>query len=376
MIKPAEPAPASDRFITPPLSVALDLLRFVAALVVLVCHATQTGLYTGPFPNVPLAQHYAVVVFFVLSGLVIAASVQNRPTDFTRFMIARAARILPVSVAALAFGTAAYLLVTGFGGSAQQTDTYGELSWRGTVLPLLFLSESPWGAGPVWNPPFWSLCYEVWYYALFGAAVLLRGPARIAALCLFALLAGPRILVMLPIWLVGVMLVITPALRRIGRWSGLALASAGVVAAWYHTTALMPGLRLMKAMAGAYGDDLSFSRFALSDFLLALAVAAVIAGLRPVLAVIPRPMLALRSLAQLLAGFSFTLYLFHWPVLLLAKSAGMSAGDSPLAFAGAIAAILCLGYAISLGTEAQKDRVRAALTAGFSRLAARRAAPA
>lgn len=368
--------PAEDRFITAPFSTVLDLLRFGAALVVLVCHAAQAGLYAGPFPDVPLAQHYAVVVFFVLSGLVIAASVQHKRTTFADFIIARAARILPVSVAALAFGTAAFVLVTASGGSAQHTDTYGELTIRGTLLPLVFLSESAWGAGPVWNPPYWSLCYEVWYYALFGAAVLLRGRTRIATLGLFALLAGPRVLLMMPVWMVGVALATSNFARRIGPRAGAALVAGGLIAAWYHTAALMPGLKLLKALAGPFGDQLSYSRFALSDFVLALAVAAILAGLRPLASARPAPWRVIAPALRKLAGFSFTLYLFHWPILLLAKSAGIVAGPSIVLFALGIAAVLAVCYAISLGTEAQRDAAKARLQMLYGRLKTRHPMPA
>jgi peptidoglycan/LPS O-acetylase OafA/YrhL len=371
---PRAAGPDADPFITPALSACLDIVRFCAALVVLVCHAAQARLYEGWFPDVPLAQHYAVVVFFVLSGLVITTSVAARPTTFTRYAVARAARILPVSLTALAFSTLAFAVVTGLGGSAQHTDTYGVLSLRGTVLPLLFLSESPWGAGPVWNPPYWSLCYEVWYYALFGAAVLLRGPRRIVALALFALLAGPRVLLMLPVWLIGVTLVITPGARRAGALTGALLVGAGLAAAWAHTEFVLPGLRLMRSLVGSYGHQLSFSRFALSDLMLAICVAAVFAGLRGMVERWPRPWLALRGLARFLAGFSFTLYLFHWPLLLLAKSTGLVAGASRVGFAVEIAAIVALSWAISLVTEQQRHRVRGWLEAGIARLR-RRPAP-
>jgi len=292
---------------------------------------------------------------------VIAASALHRPTTFARFAIARMARILPVSLAALAFATLAFIIVTTLGGSPQHTDTYGQLSLRGTILPLLFLSESPWGAGPVWNPPYWSLCYEVWYYALFGAAVFLRGPMRIVTLCAFALLAGPRILLMLPVWLVGVTLVLTPAARRAGPAAGAALLAAGLAGAWFHTEFVMPGLHLMRALAHPFEAQLSFSRFALSDFLLALCVAAACAGLRALATRWPAPSRLVAAPARVLAGFSFTLYLFHWPLLLVAKSVGITAGPSLPGFAAEIAIIVAFCYAISLGTEQQRDRVRALL---------------
>lgn len=357
---PTGPA-AREPFITAPLSVGLDLVRFGAALVVLVCHAAQAGLYKGWFPKVPLAQHYAVVVFFVLSGLVITASVERRRGTLANYALARAARILPVSLPALAFSTLAFIVVTSLGGSPLHTDTYGDLSWRGALLPMVFMSESTWGAGPVWNPPYWSLCYEVWYYALFGAAVFLRERTRAVVLLAGAFLAGPRILLLLPIWLVGVVLALSQAPRRMGPLAGAALLAAGVAGAWLHTEFVLPGLHLMRSLAGPFRDQLSFSRFALSDLLLALAVAAVIAGLRPLATRWPAPWLAIRTPARELAGFSFTLYLFHWPLLLLAQTLGWSAGTSVPGFVLGILLILAITFAISWATERQRDRARALL---------------
>jgi len=71
---------------------------------------------------------------------------------------------------------------------------------------VAFLSQSGAAYGPVWNPPYWSLCYEVWYYALFGAAVYLPPARRMLWLVLLAAIAGPRILLLLPVWLAGVWL--------------------------------------------------------------------------------------------------------------------------------------------------------------------------
>lgn len=346
-------------FVTRPLSVWLDVVRAAAATVVLVFHAAQTRLYTGPFPDFPMAQHYAVVVFFVLSGLVITTSVSRKRGTLRSYALARAARILPVSLVAMAFSTLAYLIaVRGFGASPLHADTYGQLTLPGTLLPVLFLSESPFGAGPVWNPPYWSLCYEVWYYALFGAAVFLRGGKRVAALAVLAALTGPRILLLLPIWLLGVVLARAEVLRRVNLWQGLILLAAGLLAAWLHTGIVFPAARVLSDLAGEWRGQLGFSRFALSDFLLGLAVCMVFIGLRPVANRWPGLLRAIERPAKSLAGFSFTLYLFHWPMLNILRTVGVSAGESPLAFAALIAALIGICYAVSLGTERQRDRVR------------------
>ena len=77
--------------------------------------------------------------------------------------------------------------------------------FSGYVLSALFLGAS-WtlSAQPGSNLPFWSLNYEAWYYVLFGAAAFLHGRQRILALIAAALLAGPKILLLFPVWLVGV----------------------------------------------------------------------------------------------------------------------------------------------------------------------------
>lgn len=66
----------SEPFITRPLSIVLDAVRFECAFVVLVWHASAGSIiYNGPWPFTERASHYSVVIFFVLSGLVISASI-------------------------------------------------------------------------------------------------------------------------------------------------------------------------------------------------------------------------------------------------------------------------------------------------------------
>jgi peptidoglycan/LPS O-acetylase OafA/YrhL len=60
------------------------------------------------------------------------------------------------------------------------------------------------GFVPGTNGPFWSMSYEITYYCAFGFACYLRGPSRVALLILLAVVAGPRILILAPIWVFGV----------------------------------------------------------------------------------------------------------------------------------------------------------------------------
>ncbi len=349
------------------MSVSLDIIRAGAALVVLVCHAVQVGIYNGPFPHIPMAQHYAVVVFFVLSGLVIATSVQKKRGTLSSYALARTARILPVAWPAIAFGTAGFLLADYLGAPPLHTDTYGELTLRGTLLPALFLNESIFGAGPVWNPPYWSLSYEVWYYALFAAAVFLRGPRRIVVLAILALLAGLKVLLLLPVWLVGVWLARSTAARRVNLRQGIVLLAASLAFAVMLTGLVFPIITKLRALTGAYYQYLGFSHFVITDFLLALAVASAFIGLRPLVGRWPQMVIPMERSARTMAGFSFTLYLFHWPMLCLMQISGISSGNSVIGFILLLAAMIAACYAISLVTERKRNAVGALIEAVFQR---------
>lgn len=56
------------------------------------------------------------------------------------------------------------------------------------------------------NGPLWSLSYEAGYYILFGIAVFLQGPLRIALIACVAFVVGLPILALMPAWLMGVYL--------------------------------------------------------------------------------------------------------------------------------------------------------------------------
>lgn len=186
------------------MSIYLDLVRGLAAIAVLVGHGVETKLYTGPYAFTLALQHNAVVIFFVLSGLVISSSVQRDGLTLRSYLIARASRILPVSIPAVAFTSLVSLFGEWHGVSIYDTPSYNNVSVANVIFPLLFLSESAYGSGPAWNPAYWSLCYEVWYYGLFGAAIFLTGWPRLVALVVIALLAGANVLLLLPVWLLGV----------------------------------------------------------------------------------------------------------------------------------------------------------------------------
>lgn len=349
----------SDRhFITRPLSICLDLVRAMAAVAVLLGHAVQLGIYTGPWPFSQMFQHDAVIVFFVLSGMVIASSVDRPGANMRAYLIARAARILPVTLPALLFGAAAYIVCQVLGIQVENPEFNSTLTFRGTVLPALFLSESVFGTGPVWNAPYWSLCYEVWYYLLFGAAIFLRGSRRLIVLLVMALLAGPKILMLLPVWLVGVWLARRGSTFRLSVLPGLILIVLCVAAFSLMNEGIWATTQRFFAKTPFAGVDLDHAKFAFNDLLLGIAVAAGFIGLRPVAGAIATPLERTARPISVLAGSSFTLYLFHWPLLCLLQGFGLTAGSSTAGFSGLMAGVIALSIGIARYTEQRRETVR------------------
>lgn len=337
--------------ISRPHSLALDVVRAAAALVVAIFHAAQIGLYTGPWPFSDMVQHVAVVIFFVLSGLVIADSTFGRKLPPAEYVIARIARIAPVALVGIIAGNLVWLIAQVAGLNLHQPPGFETGDLRGLALSLGFMSMSPGATGPVANPPFWSLCYEVWYYALFGVAIYLKGRRRWIWLIAAAIAAGPRILLLMPVWLTGVVLQSCLSRWQMRRAQGVGAVLVGsavvVVSAIYAPTLKSAVEWLTKLdMHGL----LYFSQFWMTDWLAAPAVAAILAGTAP-LACLWSDVLERASAAiRLAAGSSFTLYIVHWPLISLMVAVGIKA-NSIAGFAALLALVITAAMLLAAGLE-------------------------
>ena len=81
-------------------SAALDALRLAAALVVVVFHASSQWATAYPATHAALgkASHAAVVLFFVISGYVIAFTTAGSPRSARHYAVARLSRLYAVLV--------------------------------------------------------------------------------------------------------------------------------------------------------------------------------------------------------------------------------------------------------------------------------------
>lgn len=347
-----------EPFVTPRLAPWLDLVRALAALAVLLGHSVQVTGYRGYFPFTIALQQNAVIVFFVLSGLLIAHSADKAPS-LRSYVVARVSRILPVSLGAVAVAVAIGLLDAGLHAPPLFAADAGAGDPLTAVAALIFAGES---FGPTFalNPPYWSLCYEAWFYALFGAAAFLKGRGQAIALVALGLAAGANVLLLLPCWLLGVWL------HRRGeglplRWSraapALALASLFVAP---HLAG--PLLRVLTRIAPW---DLGYSLYALSDFILAAGIAIGLMGLRTLAEgglELPR---RCRPAVRYVAEMSFSLYLLHWPLLKLLAIAGVSVGGSLPVLLAVMALVFAASAAFAAVTEHKRPAIRAWLEPRF-----------
>jgi len=279
------------------LSIYLDLIRFLAATCVVLYH-TWDFLYPGAENHWP--GHEAVVVFFVISGYVIVHAASRPGVTLGVYIQHRVARIVPVAFAALLLGAALALAA-------------GENPLRGLLVNALFLGESGfWMVAAPANAPYWSLNYEVWYYIVFAAWIYAPRRHRMLATVVAAALAGPKILVLMPVWLMGVWLY--RHMPAMGKWQAPAVFAATIAAAaaLHHfdvSASLRSWLYAVFPPAWRLGHSTQF----LYDLILGVVVClhfAAAASLAPLCAM-------LRSLERpirYLAGFTFSAYLFHTPL--------------------------------------------------------------
>jgi peptidoglycan/LPS O-acetylase OafA/YrhL len=305
-----------DKTIPPGLSLYLDVIRFGAAFVVLLSHVWPVLFPTFPLP---WPGHEAVVVFFVLSGYVIAFATFRPGVTLGSYAMHRAVRILSVSVPAIALSIVIVPFVAGHAGMPfiENMSPSASEVWHATWINLLFLGES-WSNNvrPPFNSPYWSLSFEVWYYVIFAAAVFTPRRWRLLAVLAAMAAAGPRILALFPIWLMGVWLyrssptmgrrsafalfVLTALCAFVFYWSGAShLLRAGLVQQFPELMGMLNG-------ANQIAGDLILGVLVTAHFAAARALTACFDWLT-----------RLQAAIRHLASFTLSIYLFHMPLTVL-----------------------------------------------------------
>jgi peptidoglycan/LPS O-acetylase OafA/YrhL len=355
-------------FIDRTMSVYLDLLRFSAALLVLMEHLDRDGFSTA-WLHMNRLGHTAVIVFFVLSGLVIHHSTTKSQRGARDYLLARASRILSVALPALAIAFLMRLWLDSFDGKFLVVLPEDEnASWPKFFASLFFYSEA-WGMRlyPPLNLPFWSLCYEVWYYVMFGLLLFAPKHSLRMWMLLVFLLIGPQIFVLFPIWLMGVWLNRSGTRWQLGPtlasliWLG-SLVAVLIIGQSEIDKQLSEWLRLNVRGYWRLGHS---NRF-ITDYLLGVLVCLHLIAFRALYlsnwgSSLVSAFDKVRGPAAYLAGFSFSLYLFHRPITISAGLLLKRIDSEPLqSVLVGLATVLCCAFLSHL-TEARRTKMRTML---------------
>jgi len=322
--------------LTPAASGYLDAARAIAAIAVMMGHLR--GLYFVEYGSVKAASpivkalygftgfgHQAVMVFFVLSGLFISSSVLRKlggnAWSWSDYAVDRGTRLWVVLIPGLVLGLLWDSLGIRFlnqdGIYSNPLTPFGDHIPVTTLAPAVFIGNlfflqtrftQVFGS----NGPLWSLFNEFWYYVLFPALLALFFRVRRRAI---APAVGYLLLVVFTCWILG------SQLSGFVVW----LAGFGVALSARHlrfsarahlirrlyvgVTGAIFGISLLGARAGNpwFGSDtaVGLSCALLLHGILQLQVSIRGAGLH---------------LAKTFAGFSFSLYVLHFPLLFLVRA--------------------------------------------------------
>lgn len=369
--------------ISPLLSTQMNFLRWVAALMVLVSHLKpilfveygnleRKNILINIFYFITGLGHEAVVIFFVMSGLLVGGLSVVRQIDGrfapSEFVIHRFSRIYIVLIPALIVGLILdHVGLAYFNSAAIYTESLrfrlpgiiaDQMSLRLLVDNLLMLMQV---SVPVLgsNAALWSISYEWWSYALFFFALCffassMRRPSKLVyalLVCLMLVLLPLDVMRYFLVWMIGVAVLFSP-LRKIpcNRFLAYAMLIASILWSRIDQNNTTPIL----------GLDRTF----IHDLVLAVTCFFLFTALNQNQMRVGR----MQNLHQVLAGFSYTTYLVHLPFMVIVISIlnrhfGLPVlqQPTPIGMAYFVSMVVLIGlysYAFSRFTERHTDALR------------------
>ncbi|WP_352646310.1 acyltransferase [Mesorhizobium sp. M0136] len=346
-----------------PSFLALDLLRGASALVVMMAHlrgyslpaygalpASDQGLITALFYAVTRPGHPAVMVFFVLSGFLVGGQVirhvRDGRFDLQRYAVDRATRIFLPLIPALLLTA---LVAISVGSAFPIQDVVAHIAGlNGIVVPTVRA-----------NAPLWSLAYEIWFYVLMGCAGYAFSRRSLPAWSFFGLGAAALVFSVLEaqyllFWLLGALVAAYPP-------RSLWVAYTGVVA-------FIGGIFVSQMMS----DGGPWAGYATgpADAIMCAGLAALLPALCHERAnrILEPAAWPIRSLSAM----SYSLYIFHYPVLVYLTANYMPAapglGDgaiTSLVVKGAVCFAVCLVFYLLFErrTVAFRNRINGTVSA-------------
>ena len=367
------------------MSLILDVIRFSAASLVLLHHIAfgKFGTYI-PWHFTQTAIE-PVMAFFVLSGFVIALTAETNDKSASQYFLSRATRLLSVTIPAILLT----IVLDRVGGTifpALYADHWPDpatIANLNTPLPIqvgataTFINQI-WSLNiwPGTNSPFWSLGYEAAYYVIFGIAYYERRAwPRAISLMLVCLVLGPKILLLLPIWLMGVGVWHLYKRVHISLPFGLALcAGSTLVYALFMITGARAGLdhQTETLTASLPPGIIGISGHFLSNYVSGLLFSGLLIGLKGLARPLSPALSAFGPAIRAMAHCTFSMYLYHYPLIYFFRAfAAVVCGQRGLNVRSwPITAVVLIGtglsiYLLARVTEQRKNEFRKLLVPLF-----------
>ncbi|MGQ7884891.1 acyltransferase family protein [Paenibacillus sp. WC2504] len=309
-------------------SIYLDFLRGLAAILVLMEHLGSRlflgyGYLQNPTAIIKLLYLLnllggpSVIVFFVLSGLFISRSVLKSIMDnkwsWKTYLVNRLSRLYVVLIPALCLTVIADKLASHFFDYNRYIDNYSNIKeFVGNLFYLQNIYVGSYGS----NGPLWSLSYEFWYYMLFPAIILLlRNQKKILKVVyLFIALAiilliGQRMSYYFLIWLVGMLVLLLPATSRVKNKFTMTASLLLVCLAMFMRPLVNNGRLFV---------DHDTNNLFIVDLFIGLSLGLLIYIFMQGTAKETKPESKnkwFEKTSKLIASFSFSLYLIHYPII-------------------------------------------------------------
>lgn len=323
----------------------LDHSRGLCSLVVCAAHTYNalvspvTGLDSVADKWAGALSYLAVFVFFAISGYSITLSICGNVERgggrlaAREFAADRLARLVPPLAAAVLVTAGVYLLVVGLGlngasgyrlgGERYLLREHVAFGWKEIVAPLLFVQTILVSHGVAMNGSLWSLGFEFWFYVMAGLFTLAAvNRDRRAGFVLVLLGAGycstsggrDTFAWYLPVWCFGCLTAVRLHHGRLSRRVAVRVLFVAVV---------VGSVAVETWEVVRYGPTVyDVYRAGVPTPLVYAASAVVVALASEAAGRLTMPVVARRASAALVwtSGYSYTLYVTHFPLLLLVLS--------------------------------------------------------
>jgi len=292
-------------------SIYLDLVRFTASMIVFIGHISGQRLTGGFLWQVGPFMDDAVIVFFVLSGFVIAHVCASREVTPAQYAIARAARVYSVALPAL-FLTFTLDCLGKIVAPEIYSSTWGYVEngqIQQFIMGLFFLNELWYYKITIGSMlPYWSLGFEVWYYIIFGLIFFYRGKWKVFFVLTAFLIVGPRVASLFPIWLLGYFSYKQCALGKLNRYVSLLMFLGSIIGFVLHFY-FKDKIFAVDFISAIIGEHSILSRYTVG-----ILFALNLIGFAGISSMLQKLMFHVEKPIRWLAGATFTIYLFHLPV--------------------------------------------------------------